>query len=56
MRSWSLVILSAFLLVCPFPWGTGLQAAQKFPNNPITVIILIQAGGWAGSSTAKMLA
>ena len=45
MRRWSLVILSVFLLACPFLWGTGLQAAEKFPNKPITFIIPIEAGG-----------
>lgn len=42
---WSLVILSAFLLVCPVLWGTDLQAAEKFPNKPVTFIIPIKAGG-----------
>ena len=45
MRRGSLVILIAFLLACPFLWGAGLQAAEKFPNKPITFIIPIEAGG-----------
>jgi tripartite-type tricarboxylate transporter receptor subunit TctC len=45
MRKWSLVMVSAFLLLCPFLWGTDLQAAEKFPNKPITFIIPIEAGG-----------